>query len=363
MQPKDWKFDVASFMILLGEDYEFRYRLMRRGLAENLSIAPVAGLQNYLRSYSELSEATGIEYISPFGCKKASLRNMRLAKVISQKDLLQNGRFTVYRLPNGEAGTGGKIISAWTLTTYVIFIAIVIGLRAAIPNPSWIGSVSCGVLSLWSMTLRLLEPCCVQTVGKSAASPDDEDAAIILGRRDSCVVVEGFRMDVMAWTGLGVELIDSPAARAWRCISRLGSLLVLVLMFATITNGTICDQVQFIALNLLGLANLMLGLWLNATSCTNSFKKLKQERVESRTEVWGILLRKFPHGEWVSLLGIPKTDVWDDWKARVVVDLATKPKELYKKCLKEVRRPEPANTPSMDANQCTFTSRLRTTIC
>jgi len=51
-----WKFDVSSFMVLLGESEEFNYRLMRRSLPECMSAAPVAGIQSYLHSPFTLVE-------------------------------------------------------------------------------------------------------------------------------------------------------------------------------------------------------------------------------------------------------------------------------------------------------------------
>jgi hypothetical protein len=77
-----WSFDLSSFMVLVGEDEESNYRLMRRSIYELLSAAPVAGLQSYLRSYSTITDKVGPTYISQLGGKSAPLRNMRLANTI-----------------------------------------------------------------------------------------------------------------------------------------------------------------------------------------------------------------------------------------------------------------------------------------
>ena len=83
-------------MALLGEQEEINLRLMRRSIFECLSAAPVAGLGSYLRSSYELADATGLSYISPYGGKKAPLRNMRTARLIADQRLLKDGHARIY---------------------------------------------------------------------------------------------------------------------------------------------------------------------------------------------------------------------------------------------------------------------------
>lgn len=97
-----WSFDIGSFMILVGEQQEFDYRLMHRCILECLNAAPVAGLQSYLRSFATLRDAQGPNYISPYGCKTAPLRNARLAQTLNSKHLLEDGRCTVYKVAAGS---------------------------------------------------------------------------------------------------------------------------------------------------------------------------------------------------------------------------------------------------------------------
>src|SRR5580700_6224114 len=88
-------------MVLLSEQEELNYRLMRRSLLECFSAAPVTGLQAYMRSNDSLVDLVGPSYISPYGGKKAPLRNMGLAQMISIRRLLRDGRYTLCRIATG----------------------------------------------------------------------------------------------------------------------------------------------------------------------------------------------------------------------------------------------------------------------
>jgi len=106
-----WSFEVGSFLVLLGEEEEKNYRLMTRSLLECFAAAPVAGLQSYMRSHAQvfMHDVPAIHtYTSPYGCKAADLRNPRLQRTISVKELLRDGSFQVFRIPAGQGRKPGS---------------------------------------------------------------------------------------------------------------------------------------------------------------------------------------------------------------------------------------------------------------
>ena len=143
-------------MVLVGEDEESNYRLMRRSIYELLSAAPVAGLQSYLRSYSTITDKVGPTYISQLGGKSAPLRNMRLANTINSCNLLRDSKYSIYRIPASQH-TKNDLSDVrsllWMLATWVI-VAGIIATLVIVPDASWIGISNCVMLPAWSI-------CCV----------------------------------------------------------------------------------------------------------------------------------------------------------------------------------------------------------
>ncbi|KAL9109506.1 MAG: hypothetical protein Q9227_005841 [Pyrenula ochraceoflavens] len=334
---EEWQFDVSSFMILLGETEEQNYRMMRRTFTESIAAAPVAGLQNYLRSNYALYEATGMTYLSPFGGKSAPLRNMRTSRTISHLKLLKHSGCTVYRIKRREDKAGLSQIhwqtQAWVLTTWICFAAIM-SVLCYVKTSTWIGISACAVFTGWSIVLRLLEREFIETSKNKPSQSKKSDAIVFMGPRNSCLILEGDRGAVCDWTGLGVRPVETRLAIFYRALSWLGSLLALLCVFITIPNGSSTDQIAFVALNLLGQANVKVGQRLNANSCLTSLEKVVDEPAETRTHVYGFLLRRFGNGKWVDDMSLlPKTEIWAEWRQRVVKNETRDAKILYEECL------------------------------
>ncbi|KAF2099284.1 hypothetical protein NA57DRAFT_55257 [Rhizodiscina lignyota] len=334
-----WQFDVSSFMVLLGESEEVNFRMMRRTLSECLSAAPVAGLQNYLRSTSQLYESVGQTYISPFGGKTAPLRNMRTAKTISHLDLLKHASCTVYRIkPRADESILRQIhwqSQAWVVLTWICFAAIM-SVLCYVRTSTWIGISTCAVFTGWSILLRLLERQFIQNSQNKPSRPHSNDAVIFMGSRNSCLVLEGTRGDICDWTGLGVQPVDSNLAKISHRMSWVGSFIALLIVFIAIPNGSSTDQLAFVALNLLGQANVMIGQRLNAGSCLTKLEKANDEPAQTRTHVYGFLLRRFGNGKWVDDMHlVPKTEIWQMWRQRVIKEDTRDPKQLYEEILEE----------------------------
>ncbi|KAI1184017.1 hypothetical protein F5B17DRAFT_102214 [Nemania serpens] len=98
--PWNWSFDVSSFLVLLSENEELGFRRASKRLSDVLSLAPVSGLQAYLRSYTALIDVQDRDYISPYWRKKAPLRNIRLAQMIARRGVLDDGCVAIYRIDN-----------------------------------------------------------------------------------------------------------------------------------------------------------------------------------------------------------------------------------------------------------------------
>lgn len=334
---EQWQFDVSSFMILLGETEEMNYRLMRRSLTESLSAAPVAGLQNYLRSNYQLYESTGSSYYSPDSRKSAPLRNMRTSRTISHLKLLKHAGCSVYRIkPTSDKWSLNQIhwqTQAWVLTTWVCFAAILSTL-CYVHTSTWIGITTCAVFSGWSIVLRLLEQMFIENAKNKPSRSKSRDSIIFMGPRNSCLVLEGERGAICDWTGLGVQPVETNLGKFLRAMSWLGSLLALLLVFIAIPNGSSTDQIAFVALNLLGQANVKVGQRLNANSCLTRLEKVADEPAATRTHVYAFLLRRFGSGPWVDDMNLlPKTEAWNQWRQRVTKEETRDAKILYEECL------------------------------
>ena len=347
-----WSFDIGSFMVLLGDHQETEYRLMQRCVLECFTAAPVSGLQSYTRSLSTLTDVSGREYISPYGCKRAPLRNMRLSQTLASKDLLKDGRCLIYRIsPHGTEGRSQRLFISlvlWILCSWVIFCCIITSVWMS-GTTTWIGISSCVSLTVLSNIIRLVENRSVEITPPAPTAPEAEDAVIFMGRRNSCFVLEGTREDVARWTGFGLQVKRGPKFKVGEVGIRLASLALLVFVFSTVPNGTTWDQVAFICLNLLGLINNALGRFLAGSRCQAHPRKKFEGRAETRTHVYGFLLRHFGGGAWVNEVElIPRTPIWRRWKEEVVKsDLDAK--AVYKHCCafdKDSRRGLPASKPS-----------------
>ncbi|KAK6354593.1 hypothetical protein TWF696_003735 [Orbilia brochopaga] len=336
----DWAFDVSSFMVLVGESEEYRYRAMRRSLMECFAAAPIAGVQSYLHSTSSLTEATGSSYFSPVGMNTAPLRNMQLEHAIRTKSLLKDGNCGVYEIPNSRwddrrCRFPPLGIFLWTLFTWVALAGIFVGLILN-PGLTWIGFTNVFGFVGWSVLARLIDRYCMEKVVHDPSEPDRDDAVFILGRRNSCFILKGKRKDLVEWTGCGVKQKNGRLAKAAEYIMRVTSLVVILFVFLTIPNGTTWDQVAFIGVNIIGQLNVLVGQILTANNYFSRLKLLKSITVPTRTHVYGVLLREFGNGQWVDEAGIlPRTEIWNTWRSLVTTHdyRGMDAKKLYEECL------------------------------
>lgn len=323
-------------MILLGEQEELNCRLMQRSFLECMAATPVAGLQTYLRSSHQLTEAVGPTYISPFGGKTAPLRNMRLARTISTVGLLRDSKFTIYRIvpSNYRNGNGNQLVVRWRLLLWIIFTwcfaGAVMVILVLVPNSSWIGIANCIVSCSWAIIVRIVEWLTIETSPTNPTRPERQDAVIFLGRRNSGLVIEGTREDVCRWTGAGLRLLHPQT----EYFTRLGSFAVVLFTFITMPNGTMVDQLSFVLLNVLAQANVRVGQHLNAADCLSGLELVRSEHVPTRTHVYGHLIRYFGDGNWIDIASLlPKSEAWSRWRSILIGDLGVDPKKLYEKCI------------------------------
>ena len=335
MSSRSWSLEIGSFMVLLGDQQETAYRQMQRCLLECLTAAPVAGLQSYLRSFSTLAESHGINYISPFGCKSAPLRNMRLSQTITSKNLLRDGRCFVYQITTGNSTKHQTktflCLLLWILTSWIIFGGI---LTAVYLNrqTTWIGTSNCASLTVLSIFIRLVENRCLEVPVHPPSSPKDLDAVVFMGRRNSCFILEGSREDVARWTGYGLQNRRGTRYKIGEASVRIASLVLLLFIFITVPNGSTLDQVAFVCLNLLAQLNNVLGCLVNGSRCFARLEKIVETEVRTRTHVLGFLLRRYGNGTWVDEVKmIPGTTVWKHWRAEILKsDLDAK--SVYDQC-------------------------------
>lgn len=171
------------------------------------------------------------------------------------------------------------------------------------------------------------------------SNPDQSDAIYILGRRNSSLVIQGSRADVVRWTGQGIEQRDGLLPEALCMFIRIGSLIMLLFILTTIPNGTAWDQIAFILLNTMGQFNVMLGQKLNANACLGDLQLLERTEAPTRTHVYAELLRRFGNGKWVEkAMLLPQTRIWEKWSEEVTKNVGVDPKELYEKCADEESR-------------------------
>ncbi|OTA68429.1 hypothetical protein K449DRAFT_398797 [Hypoxylon sp. EC38] len=335
-----WSFDVSSFLVLLGEHEEVKFRHMRRSLLECFCSAPVAGLQSYLKNPNSIFNATGIQYTSPYGSKTALLRNMKLNYCLESKEFLNDGNYTVFSIPHDGEGQGAKkstsldfATACLTLLSWTSTAGIIIFLRLY-EGTTWIGLSGCLIFSIYSIILKVAERIYAQPADLGTSDIDDIDAVYILGRRNSCFVLEGSRGDIAKMTGQGLRMRKGRIATAIAKATRVGTFCVLVFIFAVIPNGTTWDQLAFVALNVLGQLNVLVGQKLNTA---RFFRKLRlvvrDENIATRTHVYANLIRRFGNGSWVDEVDLlPRTKLWQEWRKKVVNEPQRDAKVLYDQC-------------------------------
>ncbi|KAI0888963.1 uncharacterized protein GGS22DRAFT_65405 [Annulohypoxylon maeteangense] len=336
-----WSFDVSSFLVLLGEHEEVKFRHMRRSLLECFCSVPVAGLQSYLKKPDSVFNATGLQYTSPYGSKTALLRNMKLNYCLESKELLNDGNYAVFSIPHDGEGQGAqKSIFPLDLATACLSLlswvstAGIITFLCLYEGASWIGLAGCLILSIYSIILKVAERIYAQPADLVTSGVDDIDAIYILGRRNSCFVLEGSRGDIARMTGQGLRMRKDKFATATANFTRVGTFCVLVFIFAVIPNGTTWDQLAFVALNVLGQLNVVVGQKLNTA---RFFRKLRlvehNENIASRTHVYANLIRRFGNGSWVDEVDLlPRTGLWQEWRRAIVNEPHKDAKLLYDQC-------------------------------
>jgi len=200
---------------------------------------------------------------------------------------------------------------------------------------------TCAAFIGWSVILRLIEYLNVVTAPaerRNVNESDAPDAVFIMGRNNSSFVLKGSRQDVKDWTSRGLMYREAPCgvpAFIWQGVTRMASLMVLLFIFSAVPNGSTLDQVAFILLNAVAQLNVLVGQRLNSRCVIARLRKEEDSRVETRTHVYANLIREFRDAEsekqWVDASGIlPRTEVWKEWKERVVHDEGNDPKKLYR---------------------------------
>ncbi|RDW74189.1 hypothetical protein BP5796_07631 [Coleophoma crateriformis] len=351
-----WAFDVTSLMVLIGDQEEGRLRSSRSSWIEVLIAAPVAGIQNYLKSYDAISTVAQREYFSPFGCNKAPLRNAKLDSTIKNLRLLDEGKYFVYTIKDDAGKKVHRHIylhSLWLTLTWCWFGGLVAFWYNApfgdLPPGTWKGITNISVLTGWSIIVRTIELVMVEALEK-ANEPDSnsKDATtpggiFFLGKRNSGLVILGTRQAIKLWTSSRLEYDEgttySILNRHVQIFIRIGTILVLLLVFVTVPNGSTTDQLVFILLNILGQANVFLGIRLNARSCKGQLDEQtalndKKGVVKYRTQVYGYLIREFDGKDadpgWIDKSEmLPKTNVWEEFQTAVIKDKVTDPKVIY----------------------------------
>jgi hypothetical protein len=184
--------------------------------------------------------------------------------------------------------------------------------------------------------LRVGERYCLQPAIWKAFQAGHSDAIYVLGRRNSCFILQGSRKDVVKWTGQGLEQKEGELVERLCVGMRIGSLALLLYFLIVIPNGTTIDQLAFIVLNTMGQVNVILGQNLNAKACFEQLELVEEMAMPTRTHVYAYLLRKFGNGSWVEKADLlPQTEVWLRWRDAVTSNLIIDPKEQYGICMEE----------------------------
>ncbi|KAI0965272.1 hypothetical protein F4678DRAFT_485462 [Xylaria arbuscula] len=328
-----WNFDVSSFLVLLGENEELGFRRARKRLSDVLSLAPVSGIQTYLRSYTAVVDAEDREYVSPYGRKWAPLRNIRTAKMIEKRALLEDGYVTVYRIEDKvlrDTGCRPITVVSW-------FVTVLSWISAC----TWIGKSNLLAFALWSVYLRALDAVSFVPATTRTSLPKTPDSIVVFGRRNSAFILEGSRQDITRWTGLGLRCRTLPhnwrhCLKGLRALARIGTFLLLSFMFTTIPNGTTDDQVVFVVYHVFGQLSTWLGLYLHTHRTLLQLRHVADIAAATRTHVYAVLLRRYKHDEWIDDVDIlPRTPIWKEWKQRVGRE-PTDAKQLWEDCARSL---------------------------
>ncbi|EPS40064.1 hypothetical protein H072_6163 [Dactylellina haptotyla CBS 200.50] len=366
MSPIDWAFDVSSLMVLIGEAEESRFRSSRLTILETLVAAPVAGIQSYLKTYDGISDFSRLSYFSPYGCKVAPLRNMKLDNTIRHLRLLDDGKYAAFLIRDSNKASGHVhyskykyFLPLWLVFTWFCFGALMVFWRlapyGALPPGTWVGITNIAALTGWSVIVRVMEFAMIKEAEKkerkkgNARDLEERDSVVFLGKRNSGLVIGGTRQAIKLWTSNRLDYNDGETSqipnRYLQIFTRIGTLLVLLLVFTTVPNGSTTDQLAFVLLNILGQVNVFLGLHLNAKSCLDELEpdagNAAKVPVGNRTKVYGYLVRHFKDLDqsWIDKVDIlPKTVVWDRWKDRVKVDMLEDPRVLYDSIVVEIKQ-------------------------
>ncbi|KAI1111775.1 hypothetical protein F5Y14DRAFT_300490 [Nemania sp. NC0429] len=322
--PISWNLDVSAFLVLLSKNQEVAFRRANKRLSDVLSLAPVSGLQGYLQSYMSVVDVQDREYISPYGRKRAPLRDMRLAQMIARTGVLDDGHVTTYQIDNDaqpSAQSRRMVVRCWlvTITSWILFSALIlIAFQAS--SITWVGKSNLLALGIWSVFLRVLDAVSLTPSESKPLFPDRPDAVIFLGRRNSAFILEGTREDVLQWTGLGLRYRTAWGLKYLHIISRIGTLLLLAFMFLTIPSGSSDDRALFFSYNVLGQLNTWLGLHMHTRRTFLELEPLSKIPVATRTHVYAVLLRRFQEEKgWTEYVNIlPRTPVWNEWRRQVV---------------------------------------------
>jgi hypothetical protein len=227
------------------------------------------------------------------------------------------------------------MLSIAAVTSWVVFAAMLI-FSLVLGETTWIGLSACVLLTAWSIILRIGERYCLQPATWKAFQAGQSDAIYVLGRRNSCFILQGSRKDVVKWTGQGLEQKEGELVERLCTGMRIGSLAVLLYLLIVIPNGTTIDQVVFIMLNTMGQVNVMLGQNLNAKACFGELELVEEKKMPTRTHVYAYLLRRFGNGSWIEKADLlPQTEVWMRWRDAVTSNLIIDPKEQYGICMED----------------------------
>jgi hypothetical protein len=296
-----------------------------------------------------LLDTSAETYFSPYGVKSAPLRNIQLSNALKINKVLEDGRYTVYKISTNSAKSkcanrkGQAILALWTAATWIFFAGLIFGICQS-NQTTWVSLATCITFTGWSIIIRLIE---YFNVAPSTSSqdhvndPNALDAVFIMGRSNSAFVLEGSRKDVKSWTSSGLVYREHPLgipASVWQFFTRMGSLIVLLSFLTSIPNGSTADQVAFVILNIVAQSNVLVGQWANSQCVLSKLTKteyINDPRNVTRTHIYAKLIRRFCQAEddyqWVEASNmLPKTEVWDKWKVQIKEDARKDPKKLYR---------------------------------
>ena len=333
-----WSLDVSAFQVLLGEGEELDLRFARRSLLDCFVAAPVGGLQSYVRTNDQLTVRTGMMYINAIDQMMAPMRNMRFDQMIQKRRLLRPSNYTTYRIPSDSNILNPGYFDLWGLTwltfTWVCFGGLILLLYYT--DSSWIGYGNCALLIIVSTVLRLSDYLTFRTPQPQITDEEGYLSIFILGQRNSCFILEGSRRDIAHCVACELESKIGDYEIVWYGIMRSLALATLLFVLITVPNGTLYDQIVFVALNCFGQLNTKVGQYFSARRCICSLNLVESRSVKTRTHVYANLLQRYGDGPWVDKTGIlPGGGAWKLWRSRIEKE-KTDPKILYESCCMEL---------------------------